>query len=133
MNLAEQRSHQPLINVPREKKAKRAIPKVTKKRAAMNREYSVLRKHFLAENPWCQVWMMEHGLTLEWVTFMNGIVRIKGEPTRVPYSTEVHHVKGRGKYLLDTNTWLAVSEESHRWIHANPKIAYEKGYMQLRR
>ncbi len=47
-----------------------------------------------------------------------------------PVSTDVHHVKGRGKFYLDESTWMAVSRESHRWIHNHPKEARELGLLQ---
>lgn len=51
----------------------------------------------------------------------------------IPRATEIHHKKGRGKYLLDTSTWMALSQEGHRHIHNNPKEAYEKGWMLTRK
>jgi len=43
-------------------------------------------------------------------------------------STDVHHMKGRGKYLNDTSTWLSVCRTCHEWIENNPKDAKELGY-----
>ncbi len=133
MSLVEQRSHQPLVNIPRVKTPKKSIPKVTAKRAAENHIYSKLRKDYLEAHPYCMVWIMENRLNEDWVKWRNGRLCLDGKWVQAPDSTEVHHVKGRGKYLLDTNTWLAVSSTSHAWVHANPKISYEKGYMQPRR
>lgn len=45
-------------------------------------------------------------------------------------ATDVHHVKGRGKYYLDETTWLAVSRHWHRYLHDNPKWAREHKYIQ---
>ena len=47
-------------------------------------------------------------------------------------SKDVHHAKGRGKYLLDTTTWLATCRDCHNWVHDNPAEAMERGFM-LRR
>jgi hypothetical protein len=41
---------------------------------------------------------------------------------------EIHHKKGRGKYYLDTSTWMAVSRKAHEEIEANPEWAKERGY-----
>ena len=113
MNLAETRTHEPLVNNPKEKKAKRAMPKTSKKRSRITREYMKLRAKFLIENPHCEWCKVELG----------GLVP----------ATEIHHRKGRGSFMLDTSTWYAVSHQGHLWIHSNPKYAYEKGYMLPRR
>ena len=113
MNLAETRTHEPLVNKPKVKKPKKAIPKVAKKRGKVNHEYAKRREWFMARNYWCEYAIAEG---------------LYPRP-----ATEVHHKRGRGKYLLDTTTWMAVSSENHKLIHANPKYSYEKGYMLPRR
>ena len=134
MNLAELRTHTPLINKKKEKKARKPIKKVAKKRAALNREYMKLRDAFLKRYPYCQWYLAENSIKLEDIN-PNGWVRAGHEASGLypPASTECHHKKGRGKYLLDTSTWMAVSAEGHRAIHANPKLSYERGYMLPRR
>jgi hypothetical protein len=42
---------------------------------------------------------------------------------------DVHHMKRRGKYFLDTSSWLAVSRQAHDWIHSNPKEATAMGWL----
>lgn len=44
----------------------------------------------------------------------------------------IHHIKGRGKYLLDETTFLPVCFQCHRYIHDDPKWAYERHYMLKR-
>ena len=83
-----------------------AINKVSKKMAKINAEYSVLRKEFLSEKPMCQAKV--YNCTLK--------------------STDVHHIKGRGKYHLDISTWLSVCRNCHNWIENNPEEARELGY-----
>ncbi len=108
----------------------------TKRRKLMH-EYGKLRKQFLADHPYCQVWLLENGLTEEDIYGLGYLCSSKGRVFQdndgnfhnVPYSIEIHHRKGRGKYLLDTSTWCAVSREMHDRIHQNPKWAYEKGYL----
>ncbi|WP_215239299.1 hypothetical protein [Dyadobacter helix] len=82
---------------------------MSKKHSKELKTYSQLRKEFLEkfENMFCAVY--PHLL-----------------------ATEVHHTKGRGKYLNDTDTWLAVSREGHIWIHENPKLSRERGFMKSR-
>jgi hypothetical protein len=113
MNLAETRNHKPLVNKPKSKKAKKTIRKVAKKRGHLNRQYMKLRSAYLTENQLC-LWYLEEQNAL------------------IP-STQIHHRRGRGQFLLDTTTWMPVSDYGHKMIHANPKYSYEKGYMQPRR
>lgn len=42
--------------------------------------------------------------------------------------TDIHHMKGRGKYYMDTSTWLAVCRNCHNWIENNPQDAYDEGF-----
>lgn len=45
-------------------------------------------------------------------------------------TTEIHHTNGReNERLLDRTYWLAVSRQGHQYIHSNPKIAYEQGWI----
>jgi len=49
---------------------------------------------------------------------------------RKEYATEIHHTNGReNDRLNDREFWIAVSREGHQWIHANPKLAREKGWL----
>lgn len=65
--------------------------------------YRTLRKKFLELNPRCAVY------------------------PHLP-ATEIHHKKGRGIYLNDVSTWLAVSRQGHRKIEENPEWAKEMGF-----
>jgi hypothetical protein len=44
----------------------------------------------------------------------------------------IHHSKGRGKYLLDTSSWVVLCITCHRWVEDHPHDAYEMGFSQLR-
>ncbi len=101
-------------------KRRKPIRRVSSKRAAQLKEYTKLRKEFMAANPICKVWLDENPPSAEhW--------------TRVPEiaaSTDIHHRKSRiGKMLLDTRYWMAVSRTAHQRIHQFPKWAREKGYL----
>lgn len=110
---------------------------VSKKRVGVNKIYRALRISFLDEKPICQVWLQENGwvargaqtyahkLDLTWTLHAETL----HSQCNAPYSTEVHHKKGRGKYLLDVSTWLAVCRSAHNYIHDNPKEAEEKGWL----
>ena len=80
--------------------------KVSKKLEQQQKEYSKLRKTWLTNHPMCQAKI--YNCTLK--------------------STDVHHKKGRGKYLLDTNTWLSVCRSCHTWIELNPKDSKDLGF-----
>ena len=82
----------------------KSIKKVSDKRKIQNETYGQLRRIFLNKPE-------------------NRICPITGRPT-----TDVHHKKGRGKYFLDTSTWVALSREGHRKVEENPQWAYENGY-----
>jgi|SRR6267154_525189 len=90
-------------------RSKTPIKKVSKRRGPINREYNALVKYFLSlpENERCPIFPELR-------------------------TDQCHHVRGRGKYLLDTTTWLAVSDKGHKWIHANVKESHEKGWLELK-
>ncbi len=44
------------------------------------------------------------------------------------HTTDIHHMKGRGLYLLNTSTWLPVCRSCHNWIENNPEESYELGF-----
>lgn len=80
--------------------------KVSKKLAKEHWLYSKLRKKWLVDNQMCQAKI--HKCSLK--------------------STDVHHMKGRGKYLLNTDTWLSVCRSCHNWIETHPEEAKELGF-----
>ena len=81
------------------------LKKISDKRKKQQAVYSVLRKQFLKDNPKCAVF--PH---LE--------------------ATQVHHKNHReGERLNDTRYWLAVSDEGHKYIHANPQESYERNWL----
>lgn len=83
------------------------IGKLSKKMKVDLAEYTKLRRQFLKENPMCAVYADKK-------------------------ATTIHHKKGRGKYLLDMKTWLAVSMEAHIKIEENPAWAKKMGYSKSR-
>lgn len=109
------------------------MKKVNPKRMKLVREYMALREVFLKERPYCEWWMLENGYQLRDVVDGLVIDLAFNKKIKVPIATECHHRKGRGKFMLDTSTWMAVSSHGHKMIHAYPKISYERGYMEQRR
>lgn len=91
---------------------KKPIAKFSSKRAKRNAAYLVANDLFLAkeENKFCPV-----------------MAKLENKTVR---ATEVHHTNGReGERLNDQEYWLAVSREGHKFIHLNPPIAYEQGWI----
>lgn len=88
-----------------DKKAPKTIPQQSEKMKDNLKEYSRKKKKFLQENPKCQF------------------------PSCNKPSTEIHHKKGRGKYLSVVQYFMAVCHDHHEWIEMNRGEAYEKGYL----
>lgn len=103
------KSTKPLKRTPL-KKSNKPIKKQSKKLAADLRKYYPLRDQFLVDNPVCQLSL----------------------PGCTKVSTEVHHAKGRGKYLLTVETFKAGCSSCHRYITDNSKEAIKTG-LSMRR
>jgi hypothetical protein len=86
-------------------KPRKAMRKVSAKRAKINAEYTKLRKAFLRDFPQCETM-----------------------GCAAP-ATQVHHKKRRGQYMLDVRSWMAVCAEHHHEIETNGKWAREMGYI----
>ena len=93
----------------RQPKIRKPINKIGKKLAREKKTYSKLRLEFLEkpENMFCAVY---------------------------PHlrADQIHHKRGRGKNLNKVETWLAVSDDGHKWVEANPKLARERGFTKSR-
>lgn len=89
---------------------KPAVKKVSEKRKEQNHEYNNLAKQFKLDNPTCAV-------------------RISG---CTGSSEDVHHRKGRNKYLLEVSTWISVCRNCHIYIENHPEEAKEKGWSESR-
>ena len=44
------------------------------------------------------------------------------------YATDIHHKAGRGQYMLDDTTYLAVCRTCHQYIELHPIEAKEMGF-----
>lgn len=86
------------------------IKKVSKKLSSEEKIYRVLRKDFLIDNPICQCGRKDK----------DGVICSRP-------AVEVHHKKGRGKYLNVVKFFLAVARVCHNWIEAHPKEAKALG------
>lgn len=81
-----------------------SLRKVSARHASELAEYSRLRAAFLEEHPRCAVF-----------------------PER--RATEIHHTRGRGRFLNDVSTWMAVSRAGHEKIERERAWARERGYL----
>jgi hypothetical protein len=121
-------------------KRRKPIKRVSDKRRKQNAEYLKVRAAYLKDHPYCEVWLMEHGVTKEQVDAENGYAEVvvscpaggltQSRMVKVPLSTELHHVHGRiGALLCNADHFLAVSRDSHNMIHQMPSWARENGYL----
>lgn len=97
----------------REKKGvikERKIKRVSDKLSKELKIYAAKRIIFLAENTQC-------------FAKYNGCY---GEVT------DIHHSRGRGKYLNDITTWLPLCRSCHNYIETHPKEAKERGFSKNR-
>jgi hypothetical protein len=74
-----------------------------------NREYRKIRKVFLEENPQCQCVIHEHQCRHR--------------------ATQIHHKRGRGKDLCNTEFFMGVCGACHEYIERNRSWSKEKGYL----
>lgn len=86
-----------------------APKRVSDKKSDLDKVYSQLRKLFLAkpENSTCRA-------------KLSGVcMHTTGQ------DLTVHHTKGRGRYYLDTTTWIPLCLGCHEWVETHPKEARE--------
>lgn len=87
-------------------KPKKRIARISKRRAAQTRTYTVVRKEYLAAHPICQ-----HGGCMK-------------------RSTEIHHRKGCiGELLTNERFFMAVCRPHHNHIHRYSQEARAQGYI----
>jgi hypothetical protein len=82
----------------------KAISKNLKKKL---KEYTAIRLEYLKNRPACEAKIL---------------------PMCTYEATDIHHKKGRGKYLCDTNYFLAVCRDCHNWIELHPVAAKKLGF-----
>jgi hypothetical protein len=90
--------------------AKKPISKKSSKQEKLDALYSVLRETYLKANPFCKAKL--HGCQIN--------------------ATDVHHMAGRGKFMLDQTTFLAVCRICHNQIEENPVMAKAMGFSESR-
>jgi len=98
-----------LKRTPLKKKACK-IKAVSGKREVINQHYRRLRIPFLKERRVCEI----------------------KSPECMGAATEVHHIKGRGKYLLEVSTWKASCRACNGYVEKHDKWARENGHKESR-
>jgi len=88
----------------------KAVNKISIKLRKLTIRYTKLRAEFLKDHPLCDA-KLKHC-------------------TRI--ATDIHHMKGRGKFLLNILTWLPVCRECHRYIEEHPYEAKQLGLSESR-
>ena len=122
-------------------KRKTPLRSISNRRLKETYEYARKRKQFLDSHNLCQVWLWHDGWSdngdgtytdIETVSAgtysANELIEVFG----AHQSTEVHHKccgKNRKATYLREDTWMAVSAWGHDFIHKNPKLAYERGWL----
>jgi hypothetical protein len=86
--------------------AKKALSKKSSRQEKLDAIYLVLRESFLKANRFCKANLL-------------GCQKM---------ATDVHHMAGRGKFMLDESTFLAVCRICHNQIEENPFMAKAMGY-----
>lgn len=89
-------------------KERKPIASRSSKRINLDKEYLQLRKIYLDKFPLCTAAL----------------------PMCTHNATDIHHKKGRGKYYLVVNTWMAVCRKCHMWIEEHPIEATDLGFRE---
>lgn len=87
-------------------KAKAPIKSKSSKQEKLEKLYGILRIAFLTNNPFCKA-------------------KLTGCQIN---ASDVHHMAGRGKYLLDDSLFLPVCRMCHNQIEENPLMAKAMGF-----
>jgi hypothetical protein len=92
-----------------------ALKPVSDKRKPLDQLYFKLRKEFLElpENFSCRA-------------KLPGCMHATGQ------DLTIHHTKGRGKYYLQTDTWIPLCLACHHWVEEHPLMAKELMLSQSR-
>jgi len=96
--------------IPKPTAKRKPISPRSSKQVKLEKQYSEKRKKFLSEHPLCEANL----------GCCSGL------------ASDVHHKKGRGVYLLDESTYLALCRACHIFIETNPDIAKSMGWSESR-
>lgn len=93
---------------PKKEKKRYVIPKVSKKRAIVNRLYDVKARQYRKENPYCKI----------------------KSPVCTKITEGVHHMKGKATHqlLMDERYWEPACNACNSYVEAFSTWAYENGH-----
>ena len=126
------------------KPARKKLRNVSKNKREQDKIYSKLRRELIKENPICQCWLKNNGWSLlpggdgVSIVYYRAIPLSPVEtatPEQLIYiygalvSESCHHTRGRGRYYLAKETFMAVSNHWHRWIEDHKDQAIAKGWL----
>jgi hypothetical protein len=101
------------------------MSRISRLRRIQREIYDKQRRDFLREHPRCEVRVsMLTGEPVHRHSKEIGTVQCKRS------ATQVHHVRGRGRWYLDKQYWLAVEQRHHAWITSHGKLAEVLGYIE---
>lgn len=114
----------------------------SKRKRKLDAVYAGLRAKLLKERPICECWLEitgwheVNGQYFKFGTHEDGhsvSVSVRSVEDMLsegaPRSEECHHKRGRGKYYLAYDTFMAVSHDWHTWIETHKSQAIAKGWL----
>lgn len=93
-----------------ELKPAKELNKESEKQKSLTKQYLKDRKEWMKKNKYC-------------VAKFEGCTKM---------SSDLHHAKGRGEYLLDQTTWRALCRNCHQRAEENPELAKSLGLSESR-
>ena len=114
------------------RKIQKAIPRETNKRKRENVLYAKKRRTFLdkPDNQICPVILAAFNGIIDINYFQEHEIKLINQNEGLFQTDQIHHKAGRkGRLLNYVPYWLAVSDPGHKWIHANPKKAYQLNFL----
>lgn len=105
--------------VTRAKKQQKPIRKVSKRMQSRLAEYRVLRDRYMSAHPWCEgcLWELDRGIRRR---------------RHVQLSTDLHHKRGRGLFLCDVSTFMAMDRQHHDFCKEQGAEAMKRGWILSR-
>lgn len=106
------RSAKPLRRTP--------LKRVSDKHGKKLREYFRVRLDYLAKHAACEAGP---------VILRAKLPEYYSVPRCAVWATEIHHIAGRGKNLVNTDTFCATCPDCHRWVHVHGQKARQLGLL----
>jgi hypothetical protein len=109
------------------RRGKKRLPRFSRLGKLKHDIYTAQRRDFLSEHKFCGVRIMDSDGTIA----ERGHIWSGGMSHRCKRrATQVHHMRGRGKWYLDTRYWFPICASHHAWVTNNGKAAERLGYVE---